>query len=143
MLKLNCNIGKMEKFNLIVFGFVAFWAAVGCVGLYLLFRNLSLRQAGMRDEIENLAAVQRRALERLHNLSHKVQILSESIPGNERQEQGNAEPPEPTVDLQSVKEDVLFLAEQGLDVKTIAKDLGLPSGEVELILDLERFGRKG
>jgi len=49
---------------------------------------------------------------------------------------------EDQLDPQAVKEDILFLAQQGLSPETIARDLGVPRGEVELILDLERFGRK-
>jgi hypothetical protein len=130
----------MDIILFIIIGTAAFWAAIGTLILIFYFRSLSARQQGMLHEIENIAASQRRALERLHSLTHKVRILGEHYRREERVEAQAGDTSDS--EFKAAKEDVLFLAGQGLDAKTIAKDLGIPSGEVELILDLEKFSKK-
>lgn len=132
----------MDILAFIIIGSIAFWAAVGIVILIFYYRSLSLRQDGMINEIEDIAAAQRRTMEKLHGLGHKFNLMSEKLNKQEEKPDKNIELTRQEVDQKTVKEDVLFLARQGLDVKTIAKDLGVPSGEVELILDLERFSAK-
>jgi len=107
-------------------------------------RQAAERQDGFVAEVEQIAAAQRRVLEQLHGLAQKQRSLAEHVKdervagAREVQDGGD----EDQLDPQAVKEDILFLAQQGLSPETIARDLGVPRGEVELILDLERFGRK-
>ena len=111
-------------------------------------RSAAARYEGLLEEIKQLAGAQRRVIEQLHSLDQRQRALSEKLNGIEQNAAGNGEPHEEgdeadRLDPQAVKEDILFLAKQGLNAETIARDLGVPRGEVELILDLERFGRNG
>ncbi len=106
----------------------------------LLFRNrnLTMRLEGMLNEVEEIRATQRRVLEQFHGIAHRQKILTEKIAGKVAAKTADAKEP-PVLDSKAVKEDVLFLSRQGLSAERIARDLSIPRGEVELILDLAKF----
>ena len=111
-------------------------------------RSATRRYEGLLEELKQLAGAQRRVIEQLHALDQRQRALGEKLSNLEQNAAGNGTPQteaeeEDRLDPQAVKADILFLAKQGLNAETIARDLGVPRGEVELILDLERFGRNG
>ena len=120
---------------------VALAAGLGVVALALAVRRLAERQQGVLHELEQLSAAQRRVLEQAHSLAHKQRVLAEKVGevagGAAAAGEARLEP-----DQKAIKEDVRFLAGQGLSADRIAKELNVPLGEVELILDLDRFGAK-
>jgi hypothetical protein len=99
-------------------------------------------QNGIREELTQVAGAQRRLLEQVHNLAHRQKVLAERL--GDMSDDSEAQQLEEAmgIDPQAVKEDVLFLARQGLSAEKIARELNIPRGEIELILDLERFGTK-
>jgi len=127
----------------VVFAIVATLAAAAAAAILFWVRSLATGQRAVCKELEEVAASQRRILEKFHSLAHRQRILSRKIEGEARAdaERGvDREHPEDSGEKQAVKEDVLFMAKRGLDAAQIARDLGIPRGEVELILDLHRFG---
>lgn len=132
----------METLLLIVIGVAAFWTAVGTIALYFFCRSIAVRQEGTMHEVEEIGAAQRRTIEKLHSMAHRLRVLAEQLPRDSRAGALSGEAEKTAEEVKAVKEDVLFLHRQGLDAVTIARELGIPSGEVELILDLERFGSR-
>ncbi len=134
----------MQIFLIVISMILAAGSAALALALLWRVRSLSERQEGLLHELEQIGAAQRRVLEQFHGLAHRQRVLSERLSATtdrettrERAKDGGVR-----LDPQKVKEDILFLARQGLSADTIARDLNIPCGEVELILDLERFSAK-
>lgn len=126
--------------EIIVFAALALALLSAAISLILLFRlrNLALRQDGIVSELVEVSAAQKRILEQFHGLAHKQSILADKLAASgDRQSKDDVE--SAVRNPKAVKEDVLFLARQGLNAGKIAKDLNIPKGEVELILDLDKF----
>jgi DNA-binding NarL/FixJ family response regulator len=118
-------------------------ALVFALSLFFRLRSMAERQAGVLAELEQIAVAQRRVLEQFHSLTHRQRVLADKLAGTESEPGQNGGQEEASqLDHRNVKEDILFLARQGLSAETIARDLNIPCGEVELILDLERFSAK-
>ncbi|HUX07363.1 MAG TPA: hypothetical protein VMX35_08625 [Acidobacteriota bacterium] len=131
----------MQTFLIVISLILAAGSAVLAAALFFRVRALAERQEGLLSELEQIAAAQRRVLEQFHGLAHRQRALAEKLSSSPDPEttRERAEANGAHLDPQKVKEDILFLARQGLSAETIARDLNIPSGEVELILDLERF----
>ena len=120
---------------------LALAAGLGVVALALAIRRLAERQQGLLHELEQVSAAQHRVLEQMHGLTHKQRVLADKV-GEVIGGATDVVEPRLEPDQKAIKEDVLLLAGQGLSADRIAKDLNFPLGEVELILDLDRFGGK-
>jgi uncharacterized coiled-coil protein SlyX len=130
----------------IFLAFIALLVAAAALALVLVLffrlRSLAERQEGVISELEQIGAAQRRVLEQFHSLAHHQRMLVEKLGNSDAEASHRQQEESARLDPQKVKEDILFLARQGLSAETIARDLNIPRGEVELILDLERFSAK-
>ena len=117
----------------------------GAVAL-VVWRKLSSfnkQQNGIYEEISALAIANKRLIERIKSVEEKLAqkstpVIEKRIPSRkiEPTETGTEQT---KLEQKSLWQDVLFLAKQGLSADTIARDLNITRGEVELILGLESF----
>lgn len=121
--------------------------ATASVGLVLWGRinRLTSHLDALYQEITSLTIANKRMIDRMKEVeSGLVRLHSE-----EGVETGKTEPrPKvlediPEKEQESMWQDVLFLAKQGLSADTIARDLNITRGEVELILSLHKFQPDG
>jgi regulator of replication initiation timing len=126
-------------------------AAVLAVWQRKTIASLKRHQDGLYEEISALAIANKRLVDRIAALesnsreqaqtSAESTLRREALPvapdtGNEKN-RGKQR-----AEQESLWQDVIFLAKQGLSADTIAKDLNITRGEVELILGLHHFKPK-
>lgn len=110
------------------------------VVLWAKVRKLEIHQNGLYQEISALALANKRLIERIKKLEQTK--ASPVIKKQSPAKTGKIEKkslPEGTQKQESLWQDIIFLAKQGLSADTIARDLSITRGEVELILGLHKF----
>jgi hypothetical protein len=123
-----------------------FSAIAGGVVIMLWRRSakLKIHQDGLYQEISALTIANKRLIDRIRSLENRA------LPGFKQKETqrktekaGSEKVPRPSNEEQkNLWQDVIFLAKQGLSADTIARDLNITRGEVELILGLHNFKPK-
>jgi hypothetical protein len=106
--------------------------------------KLKIHQDGLFQEISALTIANKRLIDRIRFLENRAQpAIKQTDPVRKTEETGGERAPRPSNEEQkNLWQDVIFLAKQGLSADTIARDLNITRGEVELILGLHNFKPK-
>ena len=90
----------------------------------------------LMDELDRSGQI---LLEEIDSRLHSLRLLEEA--SNTEEELGKSNLSAITTDVQEKRVAVIGLSQQGYTVEEIARELGVPRGEVQLVLDLEHMRR--
>ena len=123
---------------------IAAVSAAIAVVVWFFLRKMQRHQDGIYEEISALAVANKRLIERIGELEKRPAARPEKIEKAPEPppQKATPEPAAPSKEHESLWHDVIYLAKQGLSADTIAKDLNITRGEVELILGLHNFKPK-
>ena len=123
---------------------IAAVSAAIAVVVWFFLRKMQRHQDGIYEEISALAVANKRLIERIGELEKRSAARPEKIEKapEPAPQKATPEPAAPSKEHESLWHDVIYLAKQGLSADTIAKDLNITRGEVELILGLHNFKPK-
>lgn len=105
-------------------------------------RTANRRLIGAFQEIAALGLAQQKLLDRLKHPEPEAPMPAERpdpAPMQRKSAPARSRSKQPEPEHESLWQDVIFLAKQGLTADTIARDLNITRGEVELILGLHNF----
>ena len=133
--------------NLILAILALLLAAVAACLIIVLWRRtakLKIHQDGLYQEISALTIANKRLIDRIRAIENRAQPAFKKTEAMRKTgDTGNERAPRPSNEEQkNLWQDVIFLAKQGLSADTIARDLNITRGEVELILGLHNFKPK-
>jgi hypothetical protein len=127
--------------------FLATGALLAVAILWHRARQANVRQNGLFEELAALTLFNKNLINRIQKLEKRAAVAPSVITQTAVTQAQKPEPlpnksKEAPEETKSLWKDVIFLAKQGLSADTIARDLHITRGEVELILGLHNFKPK-